>query len=280
MTRIPRRRCSAVAIALAALLVTATPASGAAQKIVPIGPDPAWGCIQGAKTSLTVRTARGTLVSPGFRQAHRRLTRQLRTLDRRMRTASRRARERMFVLRRGLAGTRAGVRLCRGDRLPPPAAIRRTFTFACLHGFALPTVFVRGSCAVDLRPRGVPDKRARASAYSLSKTYATLDGLLHAECTEEDGTYEGPQRMEDIYGLYLVRCGPVESEPELPVSDAWDILRMDVENCDEILAADENGCGPTEPRPTPNPSPTPRPGPPNPQDDCIVLRMETENPDC
>jgi hypothetical protein len=231
--------------------------------------------------ALSLSTPRGETVSPTFRQAGRRLTGQLRVVSRRLRMVrGANARRQLLAQRRSLTATQKGVARCRAGGLSPPAAARRTFAFVCLHGFALPAVMVRGSCAIDLRPRGIPDRRARASAYSLSKTYGTLDAVMHAECTDDEGTLEGPERMEDVYGLYLVRCGPAPSEPQMPAGDAWGVLRMDVENCDEILAADENGCGPSDPRPAPDPPSTPRDPPAGPQGDCIVLRMETENPDC
>jgi hypothetical protein len=267
-----------LAAALIALAVLAPGAAAATQKIVPLGPDPAWGCITGTTIPrLDVRSADGTLVSPGFRLANRRLTQQIKIVSRRLKSAK--SPKRLRAQRRRLIATRAGVGRCRAGALPAPAASRRSFAFACLHGVALPTVLIRGSCAVDLRPRGIPEGKARA-AYALARTYGTLDRFLFPECGDEDGSFQGPEDMESLLALYLVRCSPGESEAPLPASSGWGILGMDVDNCDEILAADENGCGPSNPRPPSNPSPAPRDPPSQPQGDCIVLRMETENPDC
>ena len=104
--------------------------------------------------------------------------------------------------------------------------------------------------------------------------------MLGAECAEDRGAFEGPERMQDVYGLYLVRCGSEPSEEPLPARPAWDVLRMEVENCDEILAADENGCGPSDPQPESDPDSSPRSPPTAPQPDCIILGMEVENADC
>ena len=199
-------------IAMVAVLVTAAAASAAPRKIVPAGPDPAWGCVQETPPSLQVRGPRGALITPTFAQAGARLAGQVRVLTRRLRKASGAKRRRLHAQRRRLVATMTGVRRCRAGSLAAPARSRRSFAFVCLHGFLLPSVIVEGSCAVDLRPRGVPSGRARAAAYDIGKTYDTLDVVLGAECAEDRGAFEGPERMQDVYGLYLVRCGSEPSE--------------------------------------------------------------------
>ena len=274
-------RWAAVAIAAVALLVPISPAAAAPQKIVPVGPAPEWGCVQGSPPSLSVRTPRGALLTPTFAQARTRIAREARVVARRLKRAKGARARRLRARARSLAATAADARRCRAGTLPAPAASRRSFAFVCLHGFVVPSVIVEGSCAVDLRPRGTPSGTARAAAatYDRGATYDTLDVVLFAECKDEGGSLEGPERMDDLFPLYIVRCGSGEPETPLPAQDAWTILGMEVENCDEILAADGD-CPPPKPMPPSDPSPSPRPAPDAPKPDCIILGMETENPDC
>jgi hypothetical protein len=139
---------------------------------------------------------------------------------------------------------------------------------------------VDGSCAVNLRPRGFPDG-ASAATYSLRTTYSQLDTVLHAECADDDGGFQGPGDMEEIFPLYLVRCAPPGGdESSLPAEESWSVLRMEVENCDELRGVEDNGCPPPKEHPPRDPSPTPRDPAPAPEPDCIILGMDVENADC
>ena len=176
--------------------------------------------MQASPPALSVRMSSGALAAPTFRAAARRLGRQAEVRGTAGEDGARGERQRSAGAGAPHRRDARDMRRCRAGTLPAPALSRRSFAFVCLHGFVLPAAMVEGSCAIDLRPRGTPsgiraprgrlDVRPRRDLRHARRR--PLRGVQGRRCLTR-----GAENMDDLFPLYIVRCGSGDGDTEAPL---------------------------------------------------------------